>query len=151
MNDHGQSIYRASVFTCVLFWSFTYREMNVVNSLSDLILNGEFCDIHKSKDPPNVSPLNISPPKMLMNQYYKDLHSRFYGMHTCLKGRELILLYAPVEWALNTRAKREFQWVKMRVLRAILGVAHRDRRRHLGIRREMAVDPLLEEKDELRW
>ena len=75
MNDHGQSIYRASVFYLCPFINFFV--LNVVNGLYHWTPNGEFFGIHKSsakpKDLPNIShPTNTSrpnirPPKMLTN------------------------------------------------------------------------------------
>ena len=64
-----------------------------------------------------------------------------------------ILLYGAESWVLDTRAQSKLQGAEKRVLRAIKGVTRRDRVRNLDIRRELRVEPLLEEIEriQLRW
>ena len=59
MNEDGQSIYTASIFTFVFFVKF--YALNVVISLSDWTPYGEFFNVHKS-------PVNLKE-KMLTNLY----------------------------------------------------------------------------------
>ena len=86
MNDHGQSIYPASVFYLCPFIKFLV--LNVVNGLYHWAPNGESFGIHKSfakpKDLPNISQPtntsrpNIRPPKMLTNLHKPRAYIRCF-------------------------------------------------------------------------
>ena len=64
-----------------------------------------------------------------------------------------ILMYGYESWALTTKTKSQLQTAEMRVLRLIKGVTRLDRIRNVDIRRELAIDDILEsiERGQLRW